>query len=161
MSLSQGNGGGGGSSGRDPFKILAEVKKTIDNMGWKGLGQSIIGTIAVAITFTGLDLFNALLGIPMAIFNTLATVVPALNKATFGGLATFFGASFEAGAGAFGSGWVGLLGIFQTPLGIFVGLLTLWEVLYFMDFVDTDVLGFVMDLPFLSSDESGAAGDEK
>jgi len=160
MSLRSG-GGSGGSSGRDPFRILSEVKTTIDNMGWKGLGQSIIGTFAVAATFTGLDLLNAMVSIPISIFNTLATVVPALNEATFGGLATFFGASFQAGAGAFGSGWIGLLGILQTPVGVAVGLLVLWEVLYFMDVVNTDVLGVVFDIPILSSDESDAAGDEK
>lgn len=159
--LSGGGGGGGsGGSGRDPFEILSTVQDTIQDMGWTGLGQSILGTIAVTIAFSGLDLLNALINIPISIFNTLATVVPALNQATFGGLAGFVASSFGAGANAFGSGWVGMLGILQTPLGIAVALFVLWEVLYFMDYVDSDVLGLVIDAPFLSSDESEAAGDE-
>lgn len=162
MSLSAGGGGSSSSGGKSPFELLTKVSEIIDDLGWEGLGKTIFGTIALTVTFTGVELFQALLGIPIAIFNMFATVIPALNQATLGGLASFIGASFGAGAASFGTGWMALLGIFQTPLGIAVALFTLWEVMYFMDYVDTDVLGVSMDIVdwIFSSDESGVAGEE-
>jgi hypothetical protein len=139
--------------------LLTTSKNLIESMGWTGLGQSLIGTVALTTVLGGLDLFNAILGVPMSLLNTLASIIPALNEATFGGIATFFAAGFEAGAASFGSGWVGLLGIFQTPLGVGVGLLTLWEVAWYLDYVDRDFIGWAMDLPDLlnNADDSGVA----
>lgn len=141
------------------MKLLQKSSDLISDMGWKGLGQSIIGTMALTVVLGMADLFNAILGVPMSLLNTLATIIPALNNATFGGIATFLAAGFEAGAGSFGSGWVGLLGIFQTPLGVGVGLLTLWEVAWYLDYVDRDFIGWAMDVPdYLSNaDDSGVA----
>jgi len=140
-------------------QLLNTSRDLIQSMGWTGLGQSIIGTVALTTVLGGLDLFNAVLGVPMALLDTLASIIPALNEATFGGIATFMAAGFEAGAASFGSGWVGLLGIFQTPLGVGVALLTLWEVAWYLDYVDRDFIGWAMDLPdFLNNaDDSGVA----
>ncbi|AUV80656.1 hypothetical protein C2R22_02455 [Salinigranum rubrum] len=132
-------------------------------MGWTGLGQSAIGTLALAVIFGGIDLFNAVLSIPITAFQAIAGLIVDINDATFGGLAEFLGAAFGAGAASFGTGWLQFLGIFQTPLGIGVGLLVLWEVLYFLDITDSDVLGFVIDLPDIiaNNDDSGIADEDE
>jgi hypothetical protein len=150
-------------SGRDPFAILSRTQGIISEMGWTGLGQSAIGTLALAVIFGGIDLFNAVLSIPITAFNAIAGLIVDINDATFGGLAEFFGASFGAGASAFGTGWLQFLGIFQTPLGVGVGLLVLWEVLYFLDITDSDVIGFVIDLPDIiaNNDDSGIADEDE
>lgn len=154
-----GSGGSGDSSISRAQTLLQTTRDIIQNMGWTGLGQSIIGTTALTVVLGGLDLFNAVLGVPMALLNTLAEIIPALNRATFGGIAGFLGSAFEAGAGSFGSGWVGLLGIFQTPVGVGVGLLVLWEFAWYLDYVDRDFFGWAMDLPdFINNaDDSGVA----
>lgn len=140
-------------------QLLRTSKDLIDDMGWTGLGQSILGTMALTVALGMADLFNAILGVPMAILNTIASIIPALNEATFGGIATFLTAGFEAGAASFNTGWTALLGIFQAPLGVAVGLLMLWEVAWYLDYTDRDFIGWAMDIPdFLSSaDDSGVA----
>lgn len=140
-------------------RLLTTASDLIDDMGWTGLGQSIIGTMALVVTLGFGDLFNAILNVPIQLLNTLASIVPALNEATFGGIANFLGAAFGAGAASFGSGWIGLLGIFQTPVGVGVALLTLWEVAWYLDYVDRDFIGWAMDLPdwFNNADDSGVA----
>jgi len=150
-------------SGRDPFAILSRTQGIIQDMGWTGLGQSAIGTLALAIIFGGIDLFNAVLSIPISAFTAIAGLIVDINDATFGGLAEFLGASFGAGAASFGTGWMQFLGIFQTPLGIGVGLLVLWEVLYFLDITDSDVLGFVIDIPDIiaNNDDSDIADEDE
>lgn len=150
-------------SGRDPFAILSRTQGIIQEMGWTGLGQSAIGTLALAFIFGGIDLFNAVLSIPISAFQAIAGLIVDVNDATFGGLADFIGASFAAGASSFGTGWIQFLGIFQTPLGIGVGLLVLWEVLYFLDITDSDVIGFVIDLPdvIANNDDSGIADEDE
>ena len=152
-----------GSSVTRAQTILQTTREIINNMGWKGLGQSIIGSSALIVALGLGDLFNAILGVPMALLNTVASIIPALNQATFGGIAQFIGAGFAAGAASFGSGWVGLLGIFQTPLGVGVGILTLWEVAWYLDYVDRDFIGWAMDLPdFISNaDDSGVADEDE
>lgn len=139
--------------------LLTTASDLIERMGWTGLGQSIIGTMALVVTLGFGDLLNAILNVPIQALNALATLVPMLNEATFGGIANFLGAAFEAGAASFGSGWVGLLGIFQTPFGVGVALLTLWEVAWYLDYVDRDFIGWAMDLPdFINNaDDSGVA----
>lgn len=140
-------------------ELLRTSKDLIDDMGWEGLGQSILGTMALTFVLGMADLFNAILGVPMAILNTISSLIPALNEATFGGIAGFVAAGFEAGGNAFGTGWTALLGILQAPLGIGVGLFMLWEVAWYLDYVDRDFIGWAMDVPdFLSNaDDSGVA----
>ncbi|MFB6128376.1 MAG: hypothetical protein ABEJ47_01310 [Halorhabdus sp.] len=141
--------------------LLTTASDLIQRMGWTGLGQSIIGTVALVVALGFGDILNAFFQIFINIFMTIATLIPMVNEATLGGLAEFLGSSLAAGASAFGGGWTGLLGPLQAPLGVAIFLLSLWEVLYFMDVVNTDVLGvFAIDVPFISSDESAAAGDE-
>lgn len=166
MANSSGPGGGAPTSTSDISRaqeLLQTSRDIINNMGWKGLGQSLIGTMALVVGLGFADLFNAILGIPMAILNTLASLIPSLNRATFGGIANFIGAGIEAGAGAFGSGWVGLLGIFQGPVGIGVGLIMLWELAWYLDYTDRDFLGFAMDIPdmILNNDDSGVADEDE
>lgn len=140
--------------------LLTTASELIRKMGWQGLGQSIIGTIALVAALGLGDILNAFFQIFVNGFMTLATLIPMVNQATIGGITNFLGAGLAAGAGSFGSGWVGLLGILQAPLGVAVFLLSLWEVLYFMDVVNTDFIGVVLDVPFIGNDESAAAGDE-
>lgn len=160
-----GPSGGGSSaptSGDDLSRaqeLLQTSREIIQNMGWTGLGQSLLGTMALIVGLGFGDLFNAVLNVPITLLQTLASLVPALNEATFGGIANFIGAGIAAGAGAFGSGWVGLLGIFQGPVGIGVGLIMLWELAWYLDYTDRDFLGFAMDIPdfILNNDDSGVA----
>lgn len=162
-----GGTGGSGSSSTTSFeratKTLDTTRDIIQQMGWTGLGQSIIGTIALMAAFGFGGLINAIFNLPIVILEMFATLIPGINEATIGGLAGLFAASFDAGVSAFGTGWLQFLGIFQTPLGIFVGLLSLWEILYFMDVIDTDVLGAVVDLPdwILNTDDSGVADEDE
>ncbi|WP_379810925.1 hypothetical protein [Halolamina salifodinae] len=132
-------------------------------MGWTGLGQSIIGTIALVFALGFGDLFNAILNVPIAVFNALAGLIPQLNEATFGGLAGFIGAAFDAGIASFGTGWFGLLGVLQTPVGVGIALITAWEVAWYLDYVDRDVIGFAMDVPdmILNNDDSGVADEDE
>lgn len=144
--------------------LLTTASDLIGRMGWRGLGQSIIGTMALVVTLGFGDMLNALFNIVIQLLNTLASIVPMLNRATFGGITGFLSAAFGAGAGAFGSGWVGLLGIFQAPLGLAVALFMFWEVAWYLDYVDRDFIGWAMDIPdwFSSADDSGvAAGSEE
>ena len=161
MSLS--SGGSGGSGGRDPFAILQSTRSFIQQMGWTGLGQTAIGTFLLATLFGGIDLLNALLNVPISALNAIATIIPAINEATFLGLGGFLEGALGAAAAAFGSGWTGLLGPFQGPFGVGLFLIMLWEVLYFLDVVDSDFLGFVIDLPdfILNSDDSGVADEDE
>lgn len=141
-------------------KLLTTASELIQKMGWQGLGQSIIGTIALVAALGFGDILNAFFQIFVNGFMTIATLIPMVNEATFGGLANFLGSGLAAGAASFGSGWVGLLGILQAPLGVAVFLIAVWEVMYFMDVVNTDFIGVVIDVPFIDNDESAAAGDE-
>ena len=161
--FTRGAGGTSGTSTSRARQLLETSSSLIKDMGWKGLGQSIFGTVALTTVLGGLDLFNAILGVPMALLQTLASIIPMLNMATFGGIASFLAAAFDAGAGSFGSGWVGLLGIFQTPLGVGVGLLILWEVAWYLDYVDRDFIGWAMDVPdfILNNDDSGVADEDE
>ncbi|MFB6188579.1 MAG: hypothetical protein ABEI57_01730 [Halapricum sp.] len=145
------------------MKLLKKSQNLIKSMGWKGLGQSIIGTMALTVVLGMADLFNAILGVPMSLLNTLSSIIPALNKATFGGIAGFLGAGFDAGASSFGTGWTALLGIFQAPLGVAVSLLMLWEVAWYLDYTDRDFIGWAMDVPDMLSnnDDSGVAEGEE
>lgn len=153
--------GSGGS--RDPFAILRSTRSIIQQMGWTGLGQTAIGTFLLATLFGGIDLLNAALNVPISMLNAVANIVPALNEATFVGLAGFLGEALGAGAAAFGTGWTGLLGPLQGPFGVALFLIMLWEVLYFLDVTDSDFLGFVVDLPdfILNSDDSGVADEDE
>lgn len=153
--------GSGGS--RDPFAILRSTRSIIQQMGWTGLGQTAIGTFLLATLFGGIDLLNAALNVPISMLNAVANIVPALNEATFVGLAGFLSKALGAGAAAFGSGWTGLLGPLQGPFGVALFLIMLWEVLYFLDVTDSDFLGFVVDLPdfILNSDDSGVADEDE
>lgn len=161
--FTNGGGGSGGTSTTRARQLLETASSLIKDMGWTGLGQSILGTVALTTVLGGLDLFNAILGVPMALLNTLAKIIPALNEATFGGLAGFIAAGFDAGAGSFGTGWVGLLGVFQTPLGVGIGLLVAWEVAWYLDYVDRDFIGWAMDVPdfILNNDDSGVADEDE
>ncbi|MDG5775958.1 hypothetical protein VB773_14215 [Haloarculaceae archaeon H-GB2-1] len=150
-----------GISGRDPFKLLERTNSIIKSQGWTGVGKSAIGTVLLAVVFGGIDVFNAVLSVPIAILEALGVSVASLNRGVFVGLGDFFGSVLGATAGSFGSGWTGLLGPFQGPLGMAVFLFMLWEILYFMDLVDTDVLGLAIDFPdiLLNSDSTDVADD--
>lgn len=152
-----------GGSGSDPFRLLQRTQSIIMQMGWTGLGKSAIGTLLLAVIFGGIDLFNAMIQVPIAILQALGFSVAELNTALFGGLANFIGGVLNATGASFGSGWTGLLGPFQGPLGVGVFLIMVWEVLYFMDLVDTDVIGLVIDLPdiLFNSDDSGTADEDE
>jgi len=153
-----------GGSGRTNygFRLLSRTSKIIKQQGWKGLGKSAFGTVFLALIFGGVDLFNAMLNVPIAILEALGFSVANLNIAIFGGLANFIGGVLNATGGSFGSGWTALLGPFQGPLGVFVFLLMLWEFMYFLDVVNTDVFGLVVDLPdfLFQSDSSGVDGED-
>lgn len=153
-----------GDSGRSEygFQLLSRTSGIIKEQGWQGLGKSAFGTVFLAIIFGGVDLLNALLNVPIAILEALGFSVAELNVAIFGGLANFIGGVLNATGSSFGSGWTALLGPFQGPLGVFVFLIMLWELMYFLDVVNTDVFGLVIDLPdfLFQSDSSGVDGED-
>ncbi|MFC7047281.1 hypothetical protein ACFQH6_19400 [Halobacteriaceae archaeon GCM10025711] len=140
------------------MNLLREVSSIIKDLGWKGLGQTAIGTLMLSVLFGGVDLINALFNLPVTLINALADALAALNAGTLIGFFGFISEALGVAAGSFGSGWTGLLGPFQGPFGVALGLIMIWEVLYFLDILDTDFLGVVIDLPdfFLSNDESNA-----
>lgn len=146
----------------DRFRTLERTRGIIDSMGWEGLGKTLIGTVAVSFVLGGLDILNALFQIPIQLFHSLATILPAVNVAFLQAPLDFLEAGVRAGAAAFGAGWTGLLGPFQGPLGVAIALLMVWEVLYFLDYVDSDFIGVVLDAPdaILGSDDTDVAGAE-
>lgn len=150
------------SASDDGFRTLRRTRGIINDMGWQGLGQTAIGTVLVSFILGGVDLLNAILSVPIGILEALGVSLADLNSAVFGGLAEFIGGVLSATGGSFGNGWTAVLGPFQGPLGIAIGLLMIWEVLYFLDVTDSDVIGLVLDLPDLlfSSDSSGVDGED-
>jgi len=163
MSDSDGGSGGSGEVTRGyGFEVLSSTRDIIQEQGWQGLGQSAIGTVLLAVIFGGVDLLNAMLNVPIGILNAIGVSVADLNTAIFGGLATFIGNVLTSTGTSFGTGWTALLGPFQGPLGVFVALVMIWEVLYFLDVTDSDVFGFVIDLPDLlfQNDSSGVDGED-
>lgn len=149
-------GGSGGSSSWSSISLLTNVRTIINTMGWKGLGQSLVGTVMLAIVFAGIDLLNAIISLPTTLLHALSGALAELNAALLEAPAEMVTSAIGAAAGAFGSGWTGLLGPFQGPLGVGIALVMVWEVLYFMDVVDTDFVGVVIDLPLINNDESEA-----
>jgi hypothetical protein len=147
---------------RSPFQVLNKTQGIIQQMGWTGLGKSAIGTLLLSFIFGGIDLFNAMLEVPISILGSFAQVLPAINVAFLGGPADFIGSGLAAAANSFGSGWTGLLSVFQAPLAIGIGLLMLWEIAYYFDAVDSDILGVVWDAPdtLFNSDSSSVADDD-
>jgi hypothetical protein len=131
-------------------------------MGWQGLGQTAIGTLFVSLVLGGVEFLNAMLSVPIGILNALGVSLADLNVAVFGGLADFIGGVLVSTGGSFGTGWTALLGPFQGPLGVGIGLFMIWEVLYFLDVTDSDAIGFVIDLPdiLFQSDSSGVDGED-
>ncbi|WP_436924923.1 hypothetical protein [Halosimplex amylolyticum] len=144
----------------DPYKTLGKTRSIIREGGWERLGQSVFGTLLLAVVFGGIDVLNALLSIPIRVLNALGISVAGLNTAVFDGLATFIGGFLTAGGRSFGTGWTGLLGPLQSPLGMGIFLFMLWEVAYYMDYVGTDVIGLVLDLPILQSDEADTGEED-
>ena len=150
------------SSSDSGFRTLRRTRNIINDMGWQGLGQTAIGTLLVSVVLGGVDLLNAMLGVPIAILDALGVSLADLNAAVFGGLASFVGGVLESTGASFGSGWTAVLGPFQGPLGVGIALFMIWEVLYFLDVTDSDAIGFVIDLPDLlfQSDSSGVDGED-
>lgn len=146
----------------DRFRTLERTRGIIQDMGWEGLGKSLIGTVAVSVVLGGLDIINALFQIPIQLFQSFAQILPAVNVAFLQAPLDFLEAGVQAGAAAFGVGWTGLLGPFQGPFGVALALFMVWEVLYFLDYVDSDVIGVVLDAPdfILGSDDTDVAGAE-
>lgn len=153
-----------GSSGRTDygFELLSRTRGIIQEQGWQGLGKTAFGTVLLSIIFGGIDLLNAMLNVPIEILGAIGVSVADLNEAVFGGLASFVGGVLGSTGASFGTGWTALLGPFQGPLGVGIALIMIWEVMYFLDLVDTDVIGLAIDLPdfLFQSDSSGVDGED-
>lgn len=147
----------------DRFATLERTRGIIDSMGWEGLGKTLIGTVAVSFVLGGLDILNALFQIPIKLFQSLANVLPAVNVAFLMAPLDFLEAGVRAGAAAFGMGWTGLLGPLQGPLGVALALIMVWEVLFFLDYVDSDFIGVVLDAPdiILGSDDTDVVDEDE
>lgn len=143
--------------------LFTSTKDLITNTSWQTFGKTAIGVVVLS-TVTGVaNLIQALFNLPIAIVNMFAELIPAINNATLGGIAGFLETALAAAAGAFGAGWTGLLGPLQGPFGVGLALFMFWEVLWFLDYTDSDAIGFVMDLPdiLLNSDDSGVADEDE
>jgi len=161
--LEFGGGSGGSSSGSggwSPFQLLNKSSELIKSLGWTGLGKAGVGTFFLSIVLMGTSFLQALIQLPITLLEALGVNIAALNQAFIAGPAQFLIEGLSAGAAAFGSGWTGILGPLQGPFAVGITAIMLWEGLYFLDVVNSDFFGVVLDLPFLQNDESAAAGDE-
>lgn len=143
-----------------PMRLLERTSELIQEMGWEGLGKTTIGTIFLSVVFLGIEVLDALASIPIQVFEALGGALAFANSQIIRQPINFLASALAAGADAFGQGWTGLLGPLQAPLGIGLTLFMLWEIAYYMDVVDTDVIGTTIDVIGLGSDESAAAGDK-
>lgn len=139
---------------------MSRALKILKDLGWQGVGKAGVSTVFLSIIVYGVGLLQAIINLPTTVLQNLAGLINMANNATIGGILGYLSAALSAGGNAFGSGWTALLGPLQGPFGLALTLFMFWEVAYYMDFVNTDVIGFVVDLWPLSGDESAAAGDE-
>lgn len=155
-----GSGGGGTSRG---LRLLRKSSNLIKEMGWQGLGKSAIGTLLLTVVVGGADLLNAMFNVPITVLGALTGVFAELNIAVFGSIADFIESVIGSAGASFGTGWTALLGPFQGPLGVGIGLIMLWEVAWYLDYTDRDVIGFALDLPdiLFNSDDSGVADEDE